>query len=173
MGERDLMRHWEAELSCLPIITVQYERLVTNPEHELTRLAEFLGLEYHPVMLEFWKDPEAGHRSDNPSAEQVRQPLYQSSVGRWRLYEEQIARVFQDAFLEIPSKVEPPPPHDPTMAVLIQQAEVMADSNPPTVLDILADLAEKKATRADADPLGRAAVLAHRMGNTQLSVRSV
>ena len=47
------------------VIHVQYEKLQQDPEAELRRLCDFLGISYDPAMLEFWK-PEhhfiAGNR---------------------------------------------------------------------------------------------------------------
>jgi hypothetical protein len=75
--------HW---LRVLPfeMLTIDYEKLVSDPEAESRRLIEFLGLEWEPACLEF-------HRTERPvltaSAWQVRQPLYTRSLGRWCRYE--------------------------------------------------------------------------------------
>jgi tetratricopeptide (TPR) repeat protein len=75
--------HWLEALP-LPMLVVDYERLVADPEGESCRLIEFLGLDWDPACLDF-------HRTERPvftaSAWQVRQPLYRHSVGRWRRYE--------------------------------------------------------------------------------------
>jgi hypothetical protein len=66
------------------MIEVNYEALTDNLEGESRRLVEFLGLEWEPACMDF-------HRTERPvstvSYWQVRQPLYRSSVGRWRNYE--------------------------------------------------------------------------------------
>jgi len=78
-----LMAHWQA---CLPLsmLTVDYETLVANPENETRRLIAFTGLEWDARCLDF-------HRTERDvrtaSVWQVRQPVYQSSVARWRAYE--------------------------------------------------------------------------------------
>jgi len=77
-----LTRYW---LSALPgpVLEVRYESLVADLEAESRRLIDFLDLDWDPACLEF-------HKTDRPvitaSAWQVRQPLYDSSVGRWRKY---------------------------------------------------------------------------------------
>jgi len=66
-----------------PVLEVQYESLVQNLEAESRRLMVFLGLDWDPACIEF-------HKTQRPvttaSAWQVRQPLYDTSVGRWRRY---------------------------------------------------------------------------------------
>jgi hypothetical protein len=78
-----LMDHWMETLS-LPIQAVDYEQLVADPETGARTLVEFLGLDWEPACLDF-------HLSERivqtASYEQVRQPVYTSSVGRWRPYE--------------------------------------------------------------------------------------
>ena len=78
-----LMAHWQA---CLPLsmLTVDYETLVADPENQTRRLIAFTGLEWDAGCLDF-------HRTERDvrtaSVWQVRQPVYQSSVARWRAYE--------------------------------------------------------------------------------------
>jgi tetratricopeptide (TPR) repeat protein len=78
-----LAAHWLKMLP-LPILPVDYERLIAEPEPESRRIIEFLGLDWDPACLDF-------HRTERPvytaSAWQVRQPLYGHAVGRWRRYE--------------------------------------------------------------------------------------
>jgi tetratricopeptide (TPR) repeat protein len=78
-----LTDHWRAVLPG-PVLEVNYEALVGNLETESRRLIDFLGLDWDPACLEF-------HKTARPvttaSAWQVRQPLYDSSVGRWRRYQ--------------------------------------------------------------------------------------
>jgi tetratricopeptide (TPR) repeat protein len=80
---RRLAAHWLL-LRPLHMIEVNYEKLVDDLEGESRRLIEFLGLDWEPACLDF-------HRTERTVATvslwQVRQPLYKSSVGRWRNYE--------------------------------------------------------------------------------------
>ncbi|MEM7227450.1 MAG: sulfotransferase [Planctomycetota bacterium] len=77
-----MMDHWKDVLD-IPILDVQYERLVTDPDRETRRLIEFLGLDWDPACLEF-------HRSTRTvrtlSYDQVNRPLYTTSVGRHTKY---------------------------------------------------------------------------------------
>jgi Flp pilus assembly protein TadD len=77
-----LMRHWNEVLD-LQMHAVDYEDLVAETEREARRLVRFVGLEWEDRCLQF-------HESDRvvrtASHEQVRRPIYASSVGRWRRY---------------------------------------------------------------------------------------
>ncbi|MGD0139305.1 MAG: tetratricopeptide repeat protein [Tepidisphaeraceae bacterium] len=78
-----LMDHW---LGALPLrmLEVRYESLVTDLEGQSRRLIDFLGLPWHPACLEF---DRAQTTVLTASMWQVRQPIYRSSVGRWRQYQ--------------------------------------------------------------------------------------
>jgi tetratricopeptide (TPR) repeat protein len=85
-----LMNHW---LSVLPgrIHQVNYEETVADLEGTARRLVAACGLEWDPVCLQF-------HRTSRPvrtaSFAQVRQPVYPSSVARWKNYENELAELF-------------------------------------------------------------------------------
>ena len=82
----ELMAHWRRVLP-LPVHELDYESVVADLAGEARRLVEFCGLDWHPDCLEF-------HRAERPvltaSNAQVRQPLYASSVGRWRRFEKHL-----------------------------------------------------------------------------------
>lgn len=75
---RRVMEAWYTIRGCR-IVDLPYERLVNDPEPELRRLLEELGLEWDDRVLSF-------HESDRyvrtSSRDQVHKPLYTSSVGR-------------------------------------------------------------------------------------------
>jgi hypothetical protein len=80
------MQHWHAVLG-ERLMAVDYEALVSEPEDESRRLAEFLGLEWEPGML----SPHRTRRSVRTASQwQVRQPIHRRSVERWRRYEKQL-----------------------------------------------------------------------------------
>jgi tetratricopeptide (TPR) repeat protein len=74
--------YWQG---CLPLMAhhVQYETLVGDFENEARQLIDFLALPWEPGCLEFHK---TGRAVRTASTWQVRQPLYDTSVGRWRNY---------------------------------------------------------------------------------------
>ena len=84
---RRLMDHWHAVMPGL-ILDVGYEDVVANTEDEARRLIEHCGLQWEPECLEFHKSSDA---TTTASAAQVRQPVYSSSVQKWRNYDEQLA----------------------------------------------------------------------------------
>lgn len=79
-----LMIHWEGVLD-IPIFDVRYEDLVGNPGKLGRAMVEFCGLKWDERCLEFYKGE---HLSATASFQQVRQPIYSSSIGRWQHYEE-------------------------------------------------------------------------------------
>lgn len=78
-----LLLHWRATLD-LPWLTVEYEDLVEHPEPATRRIIEFCGLEWDERCLRFHE--AAGH-AHTLSYDQVRRPVYRSSVGRAKHFE--------------------------------------------------------------------------------------
>ena len=62
-----------------------YEDLVENTESISKELMDFLGLEWEPGQLEFYKQDRAVFTA---SKWQARQPIYRTSKERWRSYEQ-------------------------------------------------------------------------------------
>ncbi|HXE52892.1 MAG TPA: sulfotransferase [Tepidisphaeraceae bacterium] len=85
-----LMAHWKRALT-LPVIDVQYEQVVANMEQETRRLLDFLNLPWDESCLRFHENPRPVLTA---SRDQVRQPLYASSVGRWRHYQRHLGELF-------------------------------------------------------------------------------
>ena len=84
-----MMDHWAAVLPGR-VLTVQYEEIVSDFEAQVRRLLEFCGLSWQDECLRFW---ESERPVRTPSAEQVRQPIYDRSVGYWRHYERQLGEL--------------------------------------------------------------------------------
>jgi hypothetical protein len=82
-----LMQHWGNVLPDV-VYTLEYERLVDDFEPEVRRLLEHCGLGFEDACLRFHENKSA---STTASTVQVRQPVYRSSVGKWRQYREQLA----------------------------------------------------------------------------------
>jgi tetratricopeptide (TPR) repeat protein len=94
-----VMNHWK-EVLPVPILEVNYEDTVTSLEATARRMLEACGLPWEAGCLDF-------HRTERPirtaSVMQVRQPVYQRSVARWKNYEE----VLSELFAQLPRQ-EPP-----------------------------------------------------------------
>jgi hypothetical protein len=78
-----LMAH-QARVLPLPIFELDYEELTTDQEAVSRRLVEFCGLDWDERCLRFY---ETERTVNTATALQVRQPLYRSSVGRWKHYQ--------------------------------------------------------------------------------------
>jgi tetratricopeptide (TPR) repeat protein len=81
-----LMAHWTRVLP-VPIFELQYEELTAEQEAVSRRMVEFCGLEWDERCLRF-NETERVVRT--ASSLQVRQPMYRSSVGRWKRYEKHL-----------------------------------------------------------------------------------
>ena len=81
-----LARHWQ-EMFHSRLLVLRYEELVENPEQVTRGLLEHCDLPFDPACLAFH---ETDRQVRSPSASQVRQPLYGSSVGAWRNYEQHL-----------------------------------------------------------------------------------
>ncbi|MGH8127649.1 MAG: tetratricopeptide repeat-containing sulfotransferase family protein [Gammaproteobacteria bacterium] len=94
---RKLMAHWNRVLpGCR--IDVYYETLVMQPERELRRILDYIGLDFEPACLEF-------HKLERPvntaSTSQVRQPLDQRGIERHTHYLDLLAPVAEELAEEI------------------------------------------------------------------------
>ncbi|MEO1574037.1 MAG: sulfotransferase [Pseudomonadota bacterium] len=82
-----LMEVWHATPP-VPLLDLRYEDLVSEPEKELRRVLDFLGLDFQSNVLDFHDSSRVAMTVSN---DQVRQPLYQSSVGRSERYSDYLA----------------------------------------------------------------------------------
>ncbi len=81
---RRLMEHWRTVLN-IPILEIDYEQLVSNPEPAIRELLEFCGLDWQDQCLRFH---ETRRDVYTPSYDQVRRPIYRHAVSRWKHYEQ-------------------------------------------------------------------------------------
>jgi tetratricopeptide (TPR) repeat protein len=76
--------HWRSVLPAERFIEVDYEDLTRAPEPVIRRIIAACGLAWHDACLR----PECNPRAvKTPSKWQTRQPIYRTSVARWRRYE--------------------------------------------------------------------------------------
>ena len=83
---RRLMQHWKTVLP-VPIYELSYERLTADFESEARKVIDFIGLPWDEACLKFH---ESGRTVRTFSRQQVRSPVYKSSVARWRRYEKEL-----------------------------------------------------------------------------------
>ncbi|HEY2891124.1 MAG TPA: sulfotransferase [Dongiaceae bacterium] len=97
----DLMTHWRHVLPAGSFAEVQYEDLVGELEGEARLIVEFCGLPWNDRCLSFHRTERSVRTA---SVAQVRQPLYRSSIARWRRYEKFLAPLIE----AIAEPLEPP-----------------------------------------------------------------
>ncbi|HED53566.1 MAG TPA: sulfotransferase family protein [Phycisphaerales bacterium] len=68
----------------IEILDLSYEHLVADPERQIRRLLDFLGLPFDPACLSFHTTTRSVATA---STDQVRQPMYRGSLERWKRYE--------------------------------------------------------------------------------------
>jgi hypothetical protein len=78
---QSLMAHWRTVLPSAAMLEVDYEDLVEDFEPQARLIVAHCGLQWDPACLEFYK---TSRPVQTASMVQVRQPIYRSSVGRWR-----------------------------------------------------------------------------------------
>ncbi|MFI5019025.1 MAG: sulfotransferase, partial [Dongiales bacterium] len=88
----ELMAHWRRLLPPGAMLEVQYEEVVGDLEGQARRLIEYCGLAWDPRCLEFH---ETRRMVRTASVNQVRQPLYNSSLQRWRRYERHLGPLIE------------------------------------------------------------------------------
>lgn len=88
LGAERMVAHWRAVLP-VPLLEVEYDALTADPEGESRRMLDFLGLPWDPAVLRFHDRAEQAVAT--ASRWQVRQPVYRSSVARWRRYDPHLA----------------------------------------------------------------------------------
>jgi tetratricopeptide (TPR) repeat protein len=77
-------------------LEVRYEDLIASPEAVSRQIIDACGLEWEEACLDFYRNDSAVRTI---SASQVRQPIYASSVGAWRRFEDGLApliRILRD-----------------------------------------------------------------------------
>jgi len=79
---RRMMRHWHEVLPG-KVLDVHYEKMVSDQEGQTRRLLAHCGLDWEDACLRFYETQRAIRTA---SSEQVRQPIYSSSVGVWNHY---------------------------------------------------------------------------------------
>ena len=82
-----MMAHWRNVLPAGVMLDLRYEDVVDDLEAQTKRILDFCGLDWDPRCLDFHQTTRPVHTA---SKAQVRQPIYKSSVGRWRAYEKHL-----------------------------------------------------------------------------------
>ena len=89
---RRLMKHWKSTLS-IPVMDIQYESLVQDTEGLSRKMLDFIGLDWNPACAEFHSTKR---KVLTASYDQVRRPVYSSSIGRWKNYKKHLFRLHEE-----------------------------------------------------------------------------
>jgi hypothetical protein len=84
LGYATLMKHWCSVLPPGVMIDVQYEDLVTDLDGQARAIVDHCGLEWEDACLALCKTKR---QVKTASSVQVREPIYRTSVVRWRQFE--------------------------------------------------------------------------------------
>jgi tetratricopeptide (TPR) repeat protein len=86
------MGHWNEVLPG-KVLDVHYEEVVTDLEGQVARILEHCGLPFEEQCVRFHETERA---IKTASSEQVRQPIYQGGMGKWRKYESHLGEWLED-----------------------------------------------------------------------------
>lgn len=101
-----LMKHWREVLPG-SVLEVHYEEVVADLEGQVQRLLDHCGLPWEDACLRFHETERA---VKSASSEQVRQPIYSTSLNTWRRYERHLGpliEVLEPILSELPASERP------------------------------------------------------------------
>ncbi len=81
-----IVEHWKS-IPGIEWLDCSYEIAIADPETSARRLIDFVGLEWDPQCLKFH---ETKRQVRTASLSQVREPIYSSSVAKWRNYDREL-----------------------------------------------------------------------------------
>ena len=103
---QNLMEYWHQVIPDF-ILDVHYEKVVNDLEVEVERILDFCGLIFEENCLRFHETERAVKTA---SSEQVRQPIYSSSVNLWRHYEDNLddlIEILKPLLIKLPKSDQP------------------------------------------------------------------
>lgn len=92
MAYNKIMNYWHDMLN-LNILDVKYEELVDDQVNITRKIIEYCGLEWSDECLYFYKNKRD---VNTPSYDQVRKPMYNNAVARWKNYEKYIGPLIKE-----------------------------------------------------------------------------
>jgi len=101
-----IMEHWHKACPEF-VLDVNYESVVSDLDSEVKRILEFCELPFEENCLRFYETERAVKTA---SSEQVRKPIYSSSVNLWRNYEHKLSdliEILEPVLRELPQEDQP------------------------------------------------------------------
>ena len=86
-----IMTHWKEACEGF-VLDVNYEDVVSDLDIQVERILNFCGLPFEESCLRFYETKRAVKTA---SSEQVRRPIYSSSVNLWRNYEDKLEELIE------------------------------------------------------------------------------
>jgi tetratricopeptide (TPR) repeat protein len=96
-----LMAHWRRVLPKGRILDTRYEDVVADLEAQARRILSYCGLPWDERCLAFYRTERPVRTA---SASQVRRPIYNSAVGRWRAYADDLGPLLAALEIEAPPR---------------------------------------------------------------------
>ncbi len=93
-----VMEHWRQVLPAGVMLDVRYEEVVADVEGQARQIVAYCGLEWDDACLDFYKTQRPIRTA---SATQVRQPIYRTSVGRWKPYHHLLQPLIKELGVEL------------------------------------------------------------------------
>ena len=89
------MQIWQnsSKLTNLYIHIIKYEDLISNFDNETKKMLTFLGLDWEENIKNYKKLLIKKERIRTPSYSQVIQPIYSSSINKWKNYEKELSPI--------------------------------------------------------------------------------
>jgi len=84
--------HPKKLLPSLPLYDIHYKQIVAEPESQLSALFSFLGCEYEPQCLAFYKRKAA---VSTLSKQAIRQPINTQALAHWERYKTPLLKQFE------------------------------------------------------------------------------
>jgi tetratricopeptide (TPR) repeat protein len=106
-----MMAYWQKALPPGVMLDVQYEDVVADINAQARRMLEHCGLPWDDVCLAFYKTQRT---VSTASAAQVRRPVYDTSVGRWRAYQSSLQPLLQELAIDSDDQFAQHPPRRAT-----------------------------------------------------------
>jgi len=90
-----VMQIWQnsSKLTNLNMHIIKYEDLISNFDNETKKMITFLGLDWEENIKNYKKLLIKKERIRTPSYSQVIQPIYSSSINKWKNYEKELSPI--------------------------------------------------------------------------------